>query len=151
MFLAGAIMPSSFGFDKLDSINKSLPFIQFILNKHGRKCSVLRYLSVACPAGIRDYTLFMYHVVNYFTVYLTIDKLPRLVIIPLQYWTVKLMEQNYIPIHPPSTVNTRSKSLNQKFISFNISLSLCRTQPSSSWCNLRGKVQMSWVYGTISD
>ena len=28
------------------------------------------------------------HVVNYFTVYLTIDKLPRVAIIPLQYWTV---------------------------------------------------------------
>ena len=139
MFLAGAIMPSSFGFDKLDSINKSLPFIQFILNKHGRKCSVLRYLSVACPAGIRDYTLFMYHVVNYFTVYLTIDKLPRLVIIPLQYWTAnwwnKITFQLILPQLSTPGIHqayTRSKSLNQKFISFYISLSLCRTQPSSS-------------------
>ena len=90
-------MPSSFGFDKLDSINKSLdtPFIQFYFEQTRKKM----FRVAVSVSGVSSWDkrlrlhppqpcINMYHVVNYFTVYLTIDKLPRVAIIPLQYWTV---------------------------------------------------------------
>ena len=91
MFLAGAIMPSSFGFDKLYSINKSLTFIQFYFEQTRKKMFRVA-VSVSgvsrCDQRLHPLHVSMYHVMNYFTVYFTIDKLSRMAIIPLQYWTV---------------------------------------------------------------
>ena len=92
MFLAGAIMPSSFGFDKLYSINKSLTFIQFYFEQTRKKMFRVAVLSVSgvsrCDLRLHSLHVSLYHVMNYFTVYFTIDKLSRMAIIPLQYWTV---------------------------------------------------------------
>ena len=79
-------MPSSFGFDKLYSISKSLTFIQFYFEQTRKK--MFRVAVSVMWSEITPLHVSLYHVMNYFTVYFTIDKLSRMAIIPLQYWTV---------------------------------------------------------------
>ena len=146
MFLTGAIMPSSFGFDKLVSINKSLTFT--ILSELNTEESVVWCCGIRWVFGFWighwiKLTCILFRI-TYFTVYLTIDKLSHMANYPssiLDSTPTNRLHPKFI-LPQQSTLQFKKFKLDVSILDFiwhRIALSLCRTQlSSSSLANDRG-------------